>query len=68
MPELPEVEITKRKLDGSKLIGVKIIGFWSDWPKGLRIAKSAKAINQDIRSRKIINLRRIGKVLLFVLS
>jgi formamidopyrimidine-DNA glycosylase len=36
MPELPEVEITMQKLKKEKLIGAKISGFWSDWPKGLK--------------------------------
>ena len=68
MPELPEVEITKQKLEKHNLIGREISGFWSDWPRGLRIAKSSAAINSDIRSRKILGLRRVGKALFFDLS
>lgn len=68
MPELPEVEITKRKLEEQKIVGAKISGFWSDWPRGLRIARSAAAINSDIASRNILGLRRMGKALLFDLS
>lgn len=68
MPELPEVEITRRKLIEQGLIGAKISSFWSDWPRGLQIAKSVKLVNSDIASRKILNIRRLGKALFFDLS
>lgn len=68
MPELPEVEITRRKLVKQKLVGTHISGFWSDWPRGLRIVKSAAAIDRDINGRKIVGLRRVGKALLFDLG
>ncbi|MEK7090261.1 MAG: bifunctional DNA-formamidopyrimidine glycosylase/DNA-(apurinic or apyrimidinic site) lyase [Patescibacteria group bacterium] len=68
MPELPEVEITRQKLINEKLIGAKIAGFWSDWPRGVQIAKSPSAINHDIKGRKIVGLRRVGKALFFDLG
>lgn len=73
MPELPEVEITRRVL--LPLIrGRIILGFWTDWPKGLkaasgqRIADSAKWMAADIRGRRILGVERRGKVLFFRLS
>jgi len=66
MPELPEVEITKRKLEPLK--GRKIKGFWSDWPRGLRITGSAKKIDKDIKGRKILSVRRYGKAVVFELE
>ena len=66
MPELPEVEITKEKL--KPLIGKTCQSFWSDWPRGLRVTRSVGAIDKDIRGRKVVALRRKGKVILFTLS
>ena len=74
MPELPEVEITRMKL--LPLVrGRRILDFWTDWPKGLRIvnsktqkANSQKWVANDMRGRKILNVTRRGKVLFFRLS
>ena len=66
MPELPEAEITKRKL--SVLEGKTIAGFWCDWPRALRIVKSAARINRDIKGFKISKLRRRGKAIFIDLS
>jgi len=63
MPELPEVETIKRGLEkqikGFTLVGVKAT---PDFKK-----KSPKKINQIVSSR-IIEIERIGKVVLFTLS
>lgn len=61
MPELPEAEITKKKLE--LLEGKVIVGFWSDWPKGLRVSKDAVLINKDIKGRKVLKIRRHGKAI-----
>jgi len=66
MPELPEVEITKRKLEPLK--GRRIKGFWSDWPRGLRITGSVKKIDKDIKGRKILSGGRYGKAIVFELE
>lgn len=67
MPELPEVEITRKKL--LPLVrGRKVLGFSTDWPRGLRSADSVERIADSIRGRKILNVERRGKVLLFKLS
>lgn len=65
MPELPEVEITKRQLQ--ELIGKEISEFWSDWKKSLKIS-SLRKIKKDIKGREIIAITRHGKVLFFELS
>jgi len=58
MPELPEVEITKRKL--RPLLGKTIVDFWSDWPRALRLA-TLSHISQDITGRRIVRIWRRGK-------
>ena len=58
MPELPEVEITKRKL--RPLLGKTIVDFWSDWPRALRLATLSR-ISQDITGRRIVRIWRRGK-------
>src|SRR3989344_399976 len=67
MPELPEVEITMRKL-APQIKGRKIISFISDWPRGLRSEFKGEALEKDIFERKINQLSRIGKVLFLHLS
>ena len=58
MPELPEVEITKRKLRPH--LGKTIVDFWSDWPRALRLATLSR-ISQDITGRRIVLIWRRGK-------
>lgn len=66
MPELPEVELTMRKL-APLLCGRRVTGFWTDWPRGLANAKPA-TVAADIVGRCIVRLRRTGKVLFVDLS
>ncbi|MBI2034042.1 MAG: bifunctional DNA-formamidopyrimidine glycosylase/DNA-(apurinic or apyrimidinic site) lyase [Candidatus Liptonbacteria bacterium] len=61
MPELPEAEITKRKL--APLIKKTIVSFSCDWPRGLRVVRSTRDINRDIRGRRVRGIRRHGKVI-----
>lgn len=66
MPELAEVEITRRAL--LPLIrGRRILNFWTDWPRGLKLARPA-VVRRDIVGRKILAIQRRGKVLFFKLS
>ncbi|MBI4132811.1 MAG: bifunctional DNA-formamidopyrimidine glycosylase/DNA-(apurinic or apyrimidinic site) lyase [Candidatus Sungbacteria bacterium] len=66
MPELPEVEITRRKLLPA-LKSQRILDFWTDWPRGLRLA-NRQELRRDITGRSIRNVQRRGKVLFFELS
>ncbi len=66
MPELPEAEITKRKL--APLIRKTASSFSSDWPAGLRVMTSSRAIAADIRGRRVLGLDRHGKVIILSLS
>lgn len=67
MPELPEVEITMRKL-APKIKGRRIVSFASDWPRGLRGEYDVENLAKDIFDRKIKRLSRVGKVLFLHLS
>jgi formamidopyrimidine-DNA glycosylase len=66
MPELPEVEITTRKLK-PLLLGRKILDFSTDWPYGLRGLRYKEAA-YDIKGRKVLSLARLGKVIVIYLS
>jgi formamidopyrimidine-DNA glycosylase len=66
MPELPEVEVTTRKLR-PLLKGKRILGFWTDWPKGMNVPGGISVLS-DIKGRKIKSLKRRGKTILIYLS
>ena len=66
MPELPEVQTIISDLN-SKIKGDTITGFWSDWPKTIK-GKSLEAFKKEIRGRKILGARRIGKNIFIDLS
>lgn len=66
MPELAECEITRRKLL-ARVKGKVFAGFWTDWPRGLKLAEPG-FIGRDITGRKILNVRRQGKVIFIDLS
>lgn len=66
MPELPEVEVTTRKLT-PLLKGKRLLGFFSDWPKAVRVS-SPLYVARDIKGRKILSLARRGKAILIRLS
>ncbi|MDP2650939.1 MAG: bifunctional DNA-formamidopyrimidine glycosylase/DNA-(apurinic or apyrimidinic site) lyase [bacterium] len=80
MPEGPEVQTIVNDLN-RKIIGRRIIGVWTDWPKmiTLRQAQSngepsrtiktgAKAFEREIKSAKIKGVRRWGKNILIDLD
>ena len=66
MPELPEVETTIRELS-PKIIGKKIVNFWTDTPK---IIKSPRLsiFEKEILGKKIVGLERRGKNILIRLE
>ncbi len=63
MPELPEVEITARKLEKSGLIGRKLAYFKFLSPKQFRSHISAQIVKKDVIGRKIERIWRKGKVI-----
>jgi formamidopyrimidine-DNA glycosylase len=66
MPELPEVETVRKKLQ--PLAGRTISSFWNDWPRGLKAAQNYKELSSDIKSRKVIVISRHGKVIFMELG
>lgn len=66
MPELPEVQTIVSDLN-KKIIGDKISGFWSDWPKAIRNVP-VKKFEKEIKDRKILGAKRIGKNIFLDLS
>lgn len=66
MPELPEVQTIVSDLN-QKIVGYTIVDFWSDWPKALKNL-SLEKFKKEIRNRKILNVRRIGKNIFIDLS
>ncbi|MEK7566693.1 MAG: bifunctional DNA-formamidopyrimidine glycosylase/DNA-(apurinic or apyrimidinic site) lyase [Patescibacteria group bacterium] len=68
MPELPEVEITARKLKENKLTGSKIAYFKFLSPKQFRSHINIRAVKKDVSGRKIGRIWRHGKVIFLDLS
>jgi formamidopyrimidine-DNA glycosylase len=66
MPELPEVQTVVSDLN-RKIVGDTIVDFWSDWPKAIK-GKSLKEFQKEIKNRKILEVRRIGKNIFLDLS
>ncbi|OGI17125.1 MAG: DNA-formamidopyrimidine glycosylase [Candidatus Moranbacteria bacterium RIFCSPHIGHO2_02_FULL_40_12b] len=66
MPELPEVETIISDLN-KKIKGDMIADFWSDWPKAIK-GKSLEAFRKEIKGRKILGARRLGKNIFVDLS
>lgn len=66
MPELPEVETVISDLN-KKIKGETIVGFWSDWQKAIK-GKNLEQFKKEIKNRKILNARRIGKNIFLDLS
>ncbi|MFZ2975934.1 MAG: bifunctional DNA-formamidopyrimidine glycosylase/DNA-(apurinic or apyrimidinic site) lyase [Candidatus Moraniibacteriota bacterium] len=67
MPELPEVQTVVSDLN-EKIKGDTIVGFWSEWPKAIKLASSADEFSKKIKNRKILGARRIGKNIFIDLS
>jgi formamidopyrimidine-DNA glycosylase len=66
MPELPEVQTVVNDLN-KKIVGYTVADFWSDWPKAIKV-KSLAEFTKEIRGRKILQARRIGKNIFIDLS
>jgi formamidopyrimidine-DNA glycosylase len=66
MPELPEVQTIVSDLN-KKIVGYTIVDFWSDWPKAIK-NKKLPNFKKEIKGRKILNIRRIGKNIFIDLS
>jgi formamidopyrimidine-DNA glycosylase len=66
MPELPEVETTRRTL-APHLIGRVFTGARLDWPKAVAYPDAA-TFEQRLRGRRVVDLTRRGKHLVIVLD
>ncbi|MDD5638630.1 MAG: DNA-formamidopyrimidine glycosylase [Candidatus Pacebacteria bacterium] len=67
MPELPEVETTIRQLK-TKVLNRTFVDFWTDTPKIIKKPKNINDFKKQIIGKKILNLRRKGKNIIFDLS
>lgn len=67
MPELPEVETITQDLR-RRLVGWRITNVWSDWPKYFKLSGGLKQVRKNLKNRKIEDVRRRGKNILFYLS
>lgn len=61
MPELPEVELTRRKL--LPLIGLTLENFVTDWPRSLQQGLTADNLRKKTRGLRVLDVRRQGKLL-----
>jgi formamidopyrimidine-DNA glycosylase len=68
MPELPEVETTKKKLMAARLVDRRIAGIRTDYPKAFKSSFSFQKAAKDITGRKIKKIRRQGKILFIDLA
>lgn len=66
MPELPEVQTIVNDLQ-KKIIGRKIVGFWSDTPRIIK-EPSIKELGKQIKGLKIQKIIRRGKNIIIYLS
>lgn len=66
MPELPEVQTIVSDLN-KKIKGDTITDFWSDWGKAIK-NKSVEQFKKEIKGRKILEAKRIGKNIFINLS
>ena len=66
MPELPEVQTIISDLN-KKIKGDTIVDFWSDWGKAIKNL-SLEKFKKEIKGRKILGVRRIGKNIFIDLS
>ena len=66
MPELPEVETIVRGLN-RKVVGLKIIDAWTDWPKMIKTHRLDE-FGREIKGRKILRAHRRAKYIMIDLS
>jgi len=67
MPELPEVETTVRGLK-PKALNRAFVGVWSDWEKLVKMPKTFFEFEKEIKNKKINNVWRRAKNIIFDLS
>ncbi len=67
MPELPEVETTVRDLQ-KKVLKRTFVDVWTDFEKVIKKPKDFQVFKKEITNRKIKNVRRRAKFILFDLS
>ncbi|MFC1789459.1 DNA-formamidopyrimidine glycosylase [Patescibacteria group bacterium] len=67
MPELPEVETIVRELK-PKVLKRTFVDVWTDWPKLIKKPVSFIRFKKEIRNKKIKNVWRRGKNIIFDLS
>jgi len=67
MPELPEVETTVRDLR-KKVLSRTFLDVWCDFPKMIKSPESFEKFKKKIKNKKILNLWRRGKNIIFDLS
>jgi len=67
MPELPEVETTVKGLK-LKVLNRTFINVWSDWEKTIKKPKSFLEFKKEIKNKKINNVWRRAKNIIFDLS
>lgn len=67
MPELPEVEITRRQLQ-KRVQGRTLVDVWTDFKKIIKKPKDFEQFKKELRGRKIEKIWRRGKNILFELS
>jgi formamidopyrimidine-DNA glycosylase len=66
MPELPEVEVIRRGL-ASQIVGRRVLGI-TRGEKSLRRQSPAAELRRWVSGRRILDLSRRGKYLIFVLE
>jgi formamidopyrimidine-DNA glycosylase len=66
VPELPEVQTVVVDLN-KKIVGYEIVDFWSDWPSAIK-NKTLVNFKKEIKNRKILGVRRVGKNIFIDLS
>lgn len=70
MPELPEVETIVRDLHKAqpRIIKSKILDCWTDWKKMIKKPKNYDEFKKELLGRKILDIKRRGKNILFFLD
>ena len=68
MPELPEVQTIIDDLN-KKIKGLTITDVWTDWPKYFRRSASGfDGFKKEVKNKKILQVWRLGKNIIFDLS
>jgi formamidopyrimidine-DNA glycosylase len=67
VPELPEVETIVRDLN-KEVLSRTFFDVWTDFKKMIKKPKSFEEFKKEIKGKKILNIRRRGKNIIFELS